>query len=389
MTYIPEDRVITAVNTDPGSRSRVSQLTTLFDGKVLDVDDTTIWETLGTGTTVFNQNQIEMDVNAGEYIVRRGRYKTPYSSGKPQLIEITSDNFGTDANVKKMMGYYSSSTIAPYDTGYDGVWIENDNGAISLKASRFGTETINVPFTSWDNYNRLQSYNWDNFTVALFDFLWLGGTEVRLFIKTDDGFVLAHTAHWAGTAQNTFIGSPAQSVRYEIRSTTGVGRLDSICSQVATEGDINQIGKSDSVFSRAAITTNVIGTIYAVRGIKLRDDRPDVPVQVTNATITNNTNNDFGQFFIIKNPTLSAPLTYVNRGLVQDGTPTTQTVTVDTGNVIASSSSGNTGSVSGLDKNFLAYLGTQADGTSDEFVLCYMPTTSNQAVFGTITVKGY
>lgn len=389
MTYIPEDRVITAVNTDPGGRSRVSQLTTLFDGKVLDADDADIWETIGTGTTVFNENQVEMGVNAGEYLVRRGRYKTPYSSGKPQLIEITSDNFGTDANVKKMMGYYSSSTVAPYDTGYDGVWIENDNGVISLKASRFGVETINVPLTSWDNYNRLQSYDWDNFTVALFDFLWLGGTEVRLFIKTDDGFVLAHTAHWAGTAQNTFIGSPAQSVRYEIRSTTGVGRFDSICSQVATEGDINQIGKSNVLYRTDSVTTNTVGTIYAVKSFRQRSDRKDIPFQVTDATISNTSTNDIGQFFIIKNPTLSAPITYMNNGNIEEGTPTTQTVTAGTGRVIAASSSGETGAASGLTDNFLSYLGTQADGTSDEFVLCYMPTTANQSVFGTITVKSY
>lgn len=392
MTYIPENKATVAVNTDPGGRTRVSQLTTLFDGKVLDTDDSRLWETLGTGTQTFNQNQMEMSVTSGQYVIRRGRYKTPYASGKPQLIEVTADNFGTDENTNKMMGYFSSSTIAPYDTAYDGVWIENNSGDISLKASRFGTETINVPFTSWDNYDRLQSYNWDNFTVVLFDFLWLGGTEVRLFIKTDEGFVLAHTAQWAGIAENTFIGSPAHSVRYEIRSTTGTGRLDAVCSQVATEGDINQIGKNDILVRDDAVTTNTVGTLYAIKSFKMRSDRKNIPFQITDATITNSSTNDIGQFFIVKNPTLSAAIPYVNNGNIQDGTPGAGdgiTLTAGTGDYIAAANSGEAGAASGLANNFLAYLGSTAADVSDEFVLAYMPTTANQSVFGTMTIKEY
>lgn len=392
MTYIPQDISTTAITTDPGGRTRASQLTTLFDGKVLDADDQRLWETLGTGTQNFNQNQMEMSVTAGQYVIRRGRYKTPYASGKPQLIEVTADNFGTDANVEKRMGYYSSSTTAPYNTSYDGVWIENNNGSIAFKASRFGTETINVPFALWDNYERLQSYNWDNFTVVLFDFLWLGGTEVRLFVKTSDGFLLAHTAQWAGTAENTFIGSPAQSVRYEVRSTTGTGRLDSVCSQVATEGDINQIGKNDILFRADAVTTNTVGTLYAIKSFKMRSDRKNIPFQITDATITNSSTNDIGQFFIVKNPTLSAAITYTNKGNIQDGTPGAGaeiTLTAGTGDYIAAANSGVAGAASGLANNFLAYLGSTAADVSDEFVLAYMPTTANQSVFGTMTIKEY
>lgn len=386
MTYIPIDTVATAINRDPAGRTRASQLTTLFDGKAIDADDNDVWQNTGTGTITFVENQAEMSVTSGQYAIRRGCYRTPYSSGKPQVIEMTVDNFDVDANTTKMMGYYSSSSVAPYNTVYDGVWLENDGTTIRLKAHRAGTETMNIPWTEWTNYNRINTYNWANFTVAQIDFLWLGGTEVRVFLKTDDGFLLAHVEQWAGGKQDTFIRSPAQSIRYELRSSTGTGNMNAICSQVATEGAIDQVGRTQALFSTAAVTTNIVGTIYVIIGLKLRADQLNVPVQISDASIANTTSSDFGYVLLLKSPTLSGALTYSNTEYVQKAEGTGQTVT-SVGHVIAAAPVGATGLASDLSDNFLSYMCHTIDGSPDEYVLAYMPTSINQSVFGAVTIK--
>lgn len=387
MTYYPLRD--TSFLTDAGGRTRSSVITTLFDGKTLGADDPLIWETVGTGTGTFSVNKMSMAVTSGQYLIRRGRHVCSYFSGKSQLIEVTMDGFQTEANVVKMAGYYSSSAVSPFNTTYDGFWLENDGTTISLKAHRAGTETANIPWTSWDNYAAISGYDFSDFTVAIFDFLWLGGTELRLFLKTNSGFVLAHTFKWASNNPDTFIQSPNHSVRYEIRSSTGTGSLRAICSQVATEGSLTEAGKSLTVFNGSAITTNAVGTIYALKGLRKVAGYRDTSVQITAASICNTTTSDAGIFMIILNPTLSAPLTWAANSKIEEGTATNQTITAGTGRVLFAGPAGTAGSETGLNNNYLASIGMSAANVSDQLVLAYMPTTTNQSVFGTLTMKEF
>jgi hypothetical protein len=64
-------------------------------------------------------------VDPGEYMIRRGKRVIPYFSGKSTLVEITFDNFGYESGTKKEAGYFSSNTTAPYDSGIDGFKIES------------------------------------------------------------------------------------------------------------------------------------------------------------------------------------------------------------------------------------------------------------------------
>lgn len=389
MTYIPENKNSTAINIDPGGRSRVSNLNTLFDGKTVGTDDPQLWNNGGTGTGIFVNNQLNMSVDAGQYYIRTNRYRSPYGTGKPQLIEVTFDNFGTQANIIKRAGYFSSNFTPPYSDEFDGIWIENNSGTISFKAARKGVITIDKEFSTWDNYDALSFYNWNNFTVLLFDFLWLGGTEIRLFIKTPNGFLLAHTEPWAGLNQNTFIENPNQPVRYEIRSTTGTGSMNAICSHVATEGSINQVGRSQSIFSTTPIETNTIGFQYAILGLKMINVVESPSLILTNASMVNTTSNDFGLLQVIINPTLSSPLSYVNNGFVQQGIPTNQTITPGTGRIIASTPASTGARLEALDDNLYSYVGRNFTGVSDEIILAYLPTSPSQTVFGEITVKAF
>ena len=73
---------------------------------------------------------------------------------------------------------------------------------------------------------------------------------------------------FAGKQKGTFITSPNQPIRYELRSTTGVGSFRYICSQVATEGSFTESGKTLTVYNSTSISSNTIGTVYALTGLK-------------------------------------------------------------------------------------------------------------------------
>lgn len=378
------------INYDAGGRSRVSTITTLFDGKTLNEDDPILWENVGSGSTSFVENGTILSANSNEYIIRRGRHSIPYFSGKSQLVETTFDGFGDDVNVIKRAGYFSSNPIAPYDLEKDGFWLEKDEANnILLKVERIGVVKAEVPFEQWDNYEVLKDYDFDNFTVLLWDFLWLGGTEVRLFIKTKDGFFPAHTYIHAGATTGTFIESPNKSVRYELRSIGGTGTLNAICSQVGTEGAIPDDGKSLVLYNSAEIAAGTKGVIYALKGVKKRIDNRDIAVAIQSVSVSNTTANDTGIILLIINPTLSAPINYVNNGKVSDGTATNQTVTPNTGRIIAAFPSGLTGQGSGINNTIYAQIAMDIDNTSDELILAYLSTSGNQSVYGVMTIKEY
>jgi len=157
------------INADAGGRTRISSITTLFDGKTLNADDERLFENVGTGTGLFSNNSYTMSVTAGQHFIRQARRFNPYFSGKSQLFEPTFDNFQPQAGVVKRAGYFSSNAVAPFDSDKDGAWIESDGTTIRLIVSNFGAETLNLPLTSWSGYANLAEYqnvaNWQNFTV--------------------------------------------------------------------------------------------------------------------------------------------------------------------------------------------------------------------------------
>jgi hypothetical protein len=372
---------------DAGGRTRVSQITTLLDGKTLGIDDTLSFESVGTGTTSFANNKVTLSVASGEYEIRQTKRFHPYFSGKAQLVECTFDSFDTEANLVKRAGYFSSSAVAPYTANFDGFFLEDDGTKKVLKAFRNGTQTVSVDFEDMDNYELVSSYNWNNFTVIAFDFLWLGGAVLRFWLKTELGFVLVHTVNYSGTAEDTFTLSPNQPLRYEIRSSTGTGSLRYICSQVATEGSVNESGKPLSIFNATSISTPSVGTIYALKSIKKQSTYRDTAIQIVNISVGITATTDAGIVMLLVNPTLSAPISYSNRDKIQDGTATNQTITANTGRLIAAFPISASGADSSMKENYYSFLSGLIDNTFDEYVLAYMPTTNNQTVNGIISIK--
>lgn len=382
--------VIGGISQDAGGRVRISQLTTLGDYKILNADRTLLLENAGTGTGAFTNNKYNMSVGSGEWLVRQSRRFHPYFSGKSHMIEATFDNFGLQENVTKRVGYFSSNATTPFASDYDGVWLENDGTKYIMKASRAGTETVSVDWTDWDNYDLVANHNWDNFTVILIDFLWLGGAVYRLWMKNGGGFTLLHTVHYAGTAQDVFIKSPNQPIRYEIRSTTGTGSMRYICAQCSTEGSINESGLGRSVRT-GAVTTTTIGTTYPVLAIRKASTQRDIAVQVEDMSVYPTSTNDRLQWSLQLNPTLSAGLTYgaVANSAVESAVGNGTITVTGAGTILVAGtiSTGGQIPVGILKQNFLSFLGSTLTNTMDEYVLCVTPITSNITSYSTLSFK--
>lgn len=383
---------------DAGGRNRVSQLTTLLDGKLTGETRNLIFNRTGSGVFSDETGSLNMSVDAGEYCIWETKRPFTYLSGKSQFIEMTFDSFASEANVNKKCGYFSDQDhVVPFSSSLDGFWLENDGNTIRLCAENKGTETLNVAITDWYGYDNLAEYKnistWDNFTVVFIDFLWLGGAVLRLWVKTSTGFVLGHIFHYSGTRKGTFIQFPSQKLRYEIRSNGGSGNFRYICSQIATEGSIAEAGIASSIDRGfTATSAPTAGTKYVLCGIRKRPNKGNASVLLDDITSVSTTN-DFGLLTLEINPTLSSPLVWndVPNFSIQQ-TSGSQTV-VSNGNIIKSIYIEKDATLSSnvLSLNFQSYLGSSIDGTPDEYVLTVTPLSgdTNMEAHGGISFKEF
>lgn len=384
------------VGRDAGGRTRVSQITTLGDYKILGADRPVIIGTVGTGSGTFTNNKYNMHVEIGQYLIRHSKFYHPYFSGKAQLVEETFDTFALQTGVVKRVGYFSSSPTGTYNTLYDGFWLESNgvSGTYYLVASRFGTETVRAPWTSWNRYEDIRNYDWNNFTVTIQDFLWLGGAALNFSMKVGKEFMLVHSVEYAGTQQDVFILSPNQPIRYEIRGISGAGDFRYICAQVGTEGSIDESGLSGVVDTGVTGTVmSTIGTVYPLKAIRKSVAKRDVSVVVEDIDVLLISNNDQVHWSLQLNPTLSAPLsfvTYDGSGIEHASGNGTITVTAQGREIACGYLTTNAVIRTGaLKKNFLAYLGSSLANSMDTLVLCIQPISAGVTTFGSITFKEY
>ncbi len=377
-----------SMGADAAGRTRGSTLTTLFDGKSLNGDNALLWATAGTGTLAYTANRASMFVAPGQYLVRQSRRHMPYYSGKSQLIEATFFNFAPRAGITKRVGYFSDGAVAPYTANLDGFYLESTEAGVRFVIVRDGTIKVSLELADWEGYDLVRNYDWDNFTIALFDFLWLGGATVRFGIHLGGQFISICSYTHAGNDTDTLILSPNQPVRYEIRSTTGTDTLYAVCSQVSTEGSREESGRPLSLYTPAAgISCNVVGTIYALIGVKLSASFHDNVAEITRMGALMTTANDQGLLVLVVKPTLSAPLVYAANSGIQVATGTGQTLTAGTGRIIEAFPVASSGNFNTLGQSYLNYLSADVAGVPDEVVLAYVPASNTQTVIGTLGLK--
>jgi len=112
-----------------------------------------------------------------------------------------------------------------------------------------------------------------------------------------------------------------------------------------------------------------------------------VPVKLASVGAVTGSVNDTGILMLLKNPTLSAAITYAPVGKVDFGLATTQTVTA-LGTIISAIPTTQTGETPDID-NYEAWFTQSAADVFDEYVLAFSPVTTNQSRYGILTWKEF
>jgi len=377
---------------DAGGRVRVSQLNTLGDYKPLVNDLSFFYDTveIGGGSSNWNYNSAWFDLSVssdGDAVIKQTYQRHPYSSGKSHYPEFTFMYFEPDDDVIKRAGYFRSSAIAPYTAGFDGIYLESSNGTVKLKIDRIGINMVTIEQAAWDNQTAADNIDWDNFNVFFIDFLWLGGTGVRLFNIQDGVPVLLHTYVHAGTTDSTMIRSPNLPMRYEMRSTGGNGFFNPICAQVSSEGEVSPTGAVRSVnMGSTKCDANAVGTCYALVGIQLQSDHEDTAIDILKLSVSATTNDDF-LWELRLNPTVAGTFTMspvADSSIEYAVGDTTNTVT---GGYIIKSGYGQGNSAVNDVSESARRLGMAIDGTSDMLLLCVTPLGANLDIYGAMTFR--
>lgn len=384
---------------DASYRNRVSQLTTLGDLKSINRYRTDLWlqNSTGTGYVAWSAtNTFILGVAAkNDSAIIQSKVSFPYYSGKSQLVEITFSNFNPVPGVTKRAGYYdyfTSSTI-------DGFYIESSDTIYLGFQNAFAGVNYRYPVNTWTNAADFINHDWFQFNVVMFDFLWLGGLRLRMFVSGPNGFTLAHEVDYAGqfAESDTFIGYPSHPVTYEIiadENPFGNHIFKPICSQVASEGAIDSAGILRACGTgTTAITLSSSANSYPI--LAIRKGYANSPVKLVSFELSVATNNDRLYWEIQVNPTLSASISYAQI----DAQSTTLfgvgngTITVTSpGRVIASGylSTGQSVRAVNFEDNFLATLGGTSPGTTfvpDSYVLVVRPITTPVNVLSVMQVK--
>lgn len=350
----------------------------------------------GIGTQTYSNGVVNMAVTAGQYAVCQSFKRHLYLAGKAQSVEITFNNFAPQTGIVKRAGLFSSSSVPPFTANLDGFYLESDGTNINIVIQKNGSTIATVPQSAW-NVDKLDgtgdsglTLDFNNFTVMAFDYLYLGGTALRVSFNIGGVFYLAHVQQSSNINPSTFVDSPVLPIRWEISSTTGVGNMGQICASVSTGGALDIVG-----FPRAVdtgnnfINANNVSNTYTLVALRLNDPKAVGFGFIGEALGT--TNDPYIKRFIL-NPTFGAAVTWntlPNSGfdyaLGNGGNPSSSTVTG--GTILNSSFVSDQARAGEIEANSLFQLGIDLNGVSDILVLAVQPVTSNLDIRGAINFK--
>ncbi len=395
-------------NIDAFSRQRVSLLTTLgdyklhFDALPLLIDQVQN----GTGSSTFNtgESSITLTTSASaDYAIAQSKQRALYQSGKSSLILQTFYNFHVQTNVEKRIGYYSSSTSAPYNTSYDGIMLVSNyyngvshDGKISVQVYRGGTQ---IGYATQDTWNKDKmdgtgasgiTIDWTKDQILKIDFQYLGIGRVRIGLDINGIIYEVHEFKHANLIQKVYMNNSSQPLRSAIRQTgAGSGTFTFICGSLSTEGSQNQIGVSGGANTGStAIAGNTVGTTYALIGMRLKSTRLSAIVDLVDASILANTNDQY-YVSILLNPTVAGTFTYTGvTDYSVDIATGASTNTVTGGSVLYSKASQNT-EVATLKLGGSLKIGSTIAGVADTIVICVTPLSANINFFATLNWLEY
>ncbi len=405
MSYIFNNKVSysDSANLDAFGRLRTAAVQNLVDIKhVYDKNPLQISEvTGGTATSIFNQEyaRVRMSTLANnDFVIRQTKTHPIYQPGKSQLYEASFSNFQLETNIIKRVGGFDSTTGTPYNSVFDGFFLESNGvtNEISFQIWRSGTTVFSAATTTWNStqFDPI-NINWTNTNLITVDYQWLGVGRMRFGLNLS-GQTFYFTEHnCANNEPNVYMSSPNQPMRYEIRQVgVGSGYLDMICSQTSTEGALNGLYSSVGIQHDTTTTLNNVGTKYPYIGYRLKEGYESVTSQYNSLSVLN-TSNDNYLLTIEFNPTISTTPTWTdipNSPFEYSLFTGTTTATVTSPGFIIKSLIGESGTSAlttlKVDYNQIRP-GYNIDGTRDEMWICVKPLGANATFLGTTDILYY
>ena len=386
-------------NLDAFGRLRVSEITSLiqikhiYDKLPKQIDEVTG----GTATSVFNQTNanVTMSVSSNsDYVIRQTLERGIYQPGKGQLFEASFSNFQLQTDVIKKVGYFTSSTTAPYNTNYDGFFLESNGqtNIISFQIWKSGTLTYSAATTSWNNAKfNPNNISWDKTNLAFIDFQWLGVGRVRFGLNLSGVTYIFSDFSGTNNLTNVYMSSPNKPIRYEIRSVGGSGSFNQICSQVSMEGAINALNDTSFIAKSSTTTYHSAGTKYPFIGFKMNDNIGDVTPYIDDVAIIN-TSNDNYLLTVEINPIISSAMTYTAIDSYVDASFGSNSQTVTTAGTIIGGFIGEAGTqaLTNFNLRFSEIKpGKKINGVVDRVWLCITPLGANANFIGSVNLYYY
>lgn len=383
---------------DAFGRLRVSNPVTQFDSKQLHDNAPLFWDEVdGGGSTAAVHSTADaattMTVDAdGEYIIRQTRMRFNYQPGKSQQILATFVLGAATTEIEKRVGYFNSATTGDYDSGYDGIYLEQDGTTQYIVQAKNGS-TTKVAQASWDDPMDGTgasgiTVDWAKTQILLIDFEWLGVGRVRVGLVIDGAIYYFHAFNNANSLTSVYMSSPNHSVRYEIRSSGGTASLVHICSSVASEGGEQALGIMQYASTAGTeVTCTSQNVIYAVIGIRLKSAHLDSTVRLLNVAAQIQSASKKIEWLMLFNPTIAGSFTYgaITNSCIEYATGASAN-TVTNGTAISGgylesggAATGRAGSTGSEISNALR-LGSGIDGTADQIVLCARPIGGSSGV---------
>lgn len=372
---------------DAFGRLRVSEITSFLELKYLSDKQPLLVDEVMSGTAISsydsNNSEINMNVsNLGDFVIRQSKYRGIYQPGKGQLFEASFSDFDIHLDVIKRVGYFSSSFVAPYSSNLDGFFLESNgvDNSISFQIWKKGTQILSAGTHSWNNSEfDITNLDWSKTNLALVDFQWLGVGRVRFGLNLS-GITYFFSEHsGTGHLDNVYMVSPNQPIRYEIRSSGGIGQFNQICSQVSIEGTLNALNKAVGISNATEITCPTSGLTYPLIGYRINSANTFSNAIVDYVAVLQTTNDNY-LASIQFNPILSSQPTYtnVNNSPIQYAVGN-GTITASTGHII-SNFIGKAGSL-GTDKfdykDNIIKPGVGISGNQDTVWFCVTPLSNN------------
>jgi hypothetical protein len=395
MSYIynREIQFADTAQNDAFGRLRTSEITSLLELKHT-YDKQPLLEsevTDGTGESTHVDSTVVLQVSGADYIIRQSFASATYQPGKSQIFEASFAEFAITGgkDIIKRVGTFTSDVTAPYDTTFDGFFLESlgTTNDINFCIYQGGNAILTAPIADWltSDYNPAD-IDWSLSQLMMVDYQWLGVGRVRFYMVIDGIPRLFYEYTHANSSTGVYMLSPNLPIRYELRSPGASGdTFVEICSQISMEGSLNSLYKPATIYNLTSASGLAAGAIYGILGFTIYDTTfRGVVARIRDISILQTTNDSY-ILRVIKNPvfdTISPTYTQLGASPIgyDDIGDSTYTLTLGSGEYVLESYVGAGGSLGGAKlelKDSEIKPGFAIDGTPDSYWITVQPLTTN------------